>query len=148
MRLSSPALVAALVWLGGACVTSSSEPAPPPIESGAVDRLLEEFAEATATLDEERMIALFFPPDDTPAGENRRLHLKAIEADWPTAREEGTDLQVTFRNVMFDDSTGLVTADLVARSGSDAGVQTVEILVAPTPDGLKIGAMRFPRTAP
>lgn len=140
-------LLVALTSLGSACVSSSSPPPPPVVESGAVDRLLEEFTAASATFDVERMTALFLPPDDTPAGENRRLHLEAMQADWPAAQAEGRDLQVTFRDVTFDDVTGLVTAELVARSGPDGGVQLVEFLVAPTPDGLKIGAMRMPRVA-
>jgi hypothetical protein len=110
-------------------------------EADALDRLLTDFATATATLDVAGAESLFLPPDDTADGRNRQANLSELRKDWQRARESGASVgpAVQFRNVQK-----IVRADMLINGpgGPKEGtVSEVEFTAAFTKDGWKIVSM-------
>jgi hypothetical protein len=106
-----------------------------------LDELLAEFAAATGKLDIERAERLFLPPDDTPAGKNRRAHLSELRKDWKRAKESGAKggPSVQFKNTKKVIRTQMVIS---GPGGPKEGqVSEVEFTVAFTKDGWKIASM-------
>ena len=89
-----------------------------------VQTLLDTFAEAAANQSTETMIGLFLPPDETPAGLNRKHHIDEIEKDWPNV-PPSMSMTVSFMNVSFDNES-LLKADMVVANAKD-GKQTIPV---------------------
>jgi hypothetical protein len=111
------------------------------IETDAIDRLLADFAAATANLDIVGAERLFLPPDGTAAAENRQNHIAELREDWARARNSGASAgpSVQFTN------TRKVVHSQMRISGPGAGdgeVTDVEFVIAFTRDGWKIVSMK------
>jgi len=133
-----PAVVGASILIVGQATPATAEEKRMEIRRGGIDALLAEFSKAISELDIKKTSALFLPPDDTPAGRNRRRHLAEMRKDWTRARQRGTKLSASFREVKK-----IVRANMVCREGSEPGrTIPVEIEVALTNRGWRIVSMR------
>lgn len=111
------------------------------IETDAFDRLLADFAAATAKLDVPGAERLFLAPDGTAAGQSRQGHLTELRKDWTRARGSGADAGPS---VQFINVSKIIRAEMrINRPGDSqrAQVQEVEFVVASTTDGWKIVSM-------
>jgi hypothetical protein len=121
----------------------AQEPPKPEVatEKDALDRLLTDFAAATAKLDIDKAEKLFLPPDDTAAGKNRQAHLSELRKDWKRAKESGANAGPS---VQFKNTKKIIrTQMLIGGPGGpqERQVSEVEFTVAFTKDGWKIVSM-------
>ena len=121
----------------------AQEPLTPEVvaEKDALDRLLTDFAAATAKLDIDNAEKLFLPPNNTAAGKNRESHLSELRKDWTLAKESGANVGPS---VQFKNTNKIIRTEMLI--GGPGGPQEgqsrkVEFTVAFTKDGWKIVSM-------